>query len=291
MSGVTKTLFGGSDSKSKQKSNSALDPRLFNMFNQNYQSAQGVANNLGARQFAGFTPDWEAGAQGIRGTVNGAGMNSVNQAAAGAAAGAGYNPMMINQGSMDTNSFLNPYLQNVVGNTTNEMDRARQMAMQSLGANAAGSGAFGGSRHGIAEAETNRGYFDTLGNTIGQLYAGGYDNAQAAAMQAAINNQSAGLQGQQVQLQNNQLLSQLGQQQQTMGLQGNEALMNLGLAQQGLTQQQMDAIRNLPLEQQGLLNEALGINPGGGSGNVSTSSGTSTSSQQNGIFKSMGLGI
>lgn len=289
MSGVTDFLFGGSESESQQQSNSGLDPRLFNLFNQNYNSAQNVSKNLGVRQFAGFTPDYQAGEQGVRNAVNGAGMASANQAASGAAAGAGYNPQQISYGSMNTNSFLNPYLQNVAGNTVNEMDRARQMAMQSVGANAMGAGAFGGSRHGVAEAETNRGYFDTLGNTLGQLYAGGYQSAQSAAMQAALANQSAGLQGAQVQLQNNQLLGQLGQQQQQMGLQGADALMNVGMAQQGLTQQQLDAIRNLPLEQQGLLNEALGINPGGGSGNVTTSSGTQSSSQNNGIFKSIGL--
>jgi hypothetical protein len=291
MGGITKTLFGGSDSSSKQKSNSQLDPRMFKMFEQNYGRAQGVADNLQARQFAGFTPDWQAGAEGVRGIVNGPGMQSVNQAAGNLAANANYSPQMISAESMNTNSFLNPYLQNVAGNTTREMDRARQMALQTTGAQAAGYGAFGGSRHGIAEAETNRGYFDTLGNNLGQLFAGGYQSAQDAAMNAAQANQSAGLQGAQLSNQTNQLLASIGQQQQSMGLQANDALMNVGLAQQGFTQQQLDAIRNLPLEQQGLLNEALGINPGGGSGGVSTSSGSSTSSTQNGIFKPMGLGI
>ena len=39
-----------------------------------------------------------------------------------------------------------------------------------------------------------------------------------------------------------------------------------------ITQQQLDAIRNLPLEQQQILNQALGINVGGGSGMQSSSS-------------------
>ena len=44
-----------------------------------------------------------------------------------------------------------------------------------------------------------------------------------------------------------------------------------GLLRQGFSQQQLDAIRNLPLEQQQILNQALGINPGGGAGAQQTS--------------------
>ena len=47
---------------------------------------------------------------------------------------------------------------------------------------------------------------------------------------------------------------------------------NVGAMQQGFSQQQLDAIRNLPLEQQQIINQALGINVGGGSGMQSSSS-------------------
>jgi len=60
-----------------------------------------------------------------------------------------------------------------------------------------------------------------------------------------------------------------------MGLTGARALAEQGLLRQGLSQQQLDAIRNLPLEQQQILNQALGINVGGGSGMQSSSSGSS----------------
>ena len=55
----------------------------------------------------------------------------------------------------------------------------------------------------------------------------------------------------------------------------NMQLLDQGLIQQGFSQQQLDAIRNLPLEQQQILNQALGINVGGGSGMQSSSSGSS----------------
>jgi hypothetical protein len=40
----------------------------------------------------------------------------------------------------------------------------------------------------------------------------------------------------------------------------------IGQQQQAMTQAQLDAIRNLPLEQQQIINEALSLNPAGGSG-------------------------
>ena len=57
-----------------------------------------------------------------------------------------------------------------------------------------------------------------------------------------------------------------------MGLAGANALAQQGGFQQQFSQQQLDAIRNLPLEQQQIINQALGINPAGGSGMQSTSS-------------------
>ena len=58
---------------------------------------------------------------------------------------------------------------------------------------------------------------------------------------------------------------------QQMGFQGAQNLAAQGQFQQQYTQQQLDAIRNLPLEQQQIINQALGLNIGGGSGQQSTS--------------------
>lgn len=300
MSGVTKTLFGGSSSSSSQQSSSQLDPRLFNLFNQNYQRATGVADNLGARQIAGFTPDYYAGADVIKNAVYGPGQNTVGQGVNYAANAGAYSPQNVSGGSFlnaNIDAYMNPYLRNVAGNTIDDMYRARQMQGLSDNDAAVRAGAFGGSRHGVAEAETNRNFYDTLGKTLSGIYAGGFDSAAGLvgqdlsnALQASLANQQAGLTANQQQLSAAGHLGDLGLQQQQMGLQGGEALINLGLGEQQLTQSQLDAIRNLPLEQLAITNEALGINPAGGSGMTSKSSGTSSSSSQNGIFKSIGLG-
>jgi hypothetical protein len=304
--GITKTLFGGSSSSSssQQQSNSGLDPRLFDLFNQNYNRASGVANNLGVRQFADYTPDYMSGADALRNTVlGGQGMNTVGQGVDLAGRAGQYNPLMVNGGSFlnaNMNAYMNPFLQNVADNTMSDMFRMRQMQGQMDNDAAVRANAFGGSRHGISEAETNRNFYDRLGSTLGNLYAGGFDRASGLAqsdleraLTAQQANQSAGLTANQQALTSADLLRQLGLTQQQMGLQGSEALINLGLGQQEFSQAQLDAIRNLPLEQQAILNEALGINPAGGSGMTSTSSGSSSgsSSSQNGIFKSIGLGI
>jgi len=301
MSGITKTLFGGSSSKSTQSSKSQLDPRLFNMFNQNYNRATGVANNLGVRQFAGFTPDYNSGADAIRNSVNGPGLGTVGSGVNAAQGVANYNPLNVSGGSFlnaNIDAYMNPYLRNVADTTMNDMYRTRQMQGMDDNYAASRAGAFGGSRHGVAQAETNRNFYDVLGNQLSNLYAGGFQAATGLAqsdMERALaaqqSNQSAGLSANQQALGAAQTLGQLGQLQQEMGLQGGEALINLGLGQQEFSQQQLDALRNLPLEQQAILNEALGINPAGGSGMSSSSTGTSSSSSQNGIFKSIGLGF
>jgi len=343
-----KKLFGGSESRSSQQSNTQLDPRMFDMFNQNYQRATDVANNLGARQFADFTPDFNAGADALRSTVGGQGMSTVGRGADMATAAGMYRPQDVNvagvtaaQGNRgdirdvsggsflnaNIDAYMNPFLQNVAGNVTNDLGRARQMEQMQTASAAAKARAFGGSRQGVLEAETNRNFYDRLGNTLSSLYSSGFDTAsnlagqdltrslqaqmanqsadqnlmglnvgnqqqaalanQQAELVAGTANQNAGLTANQQQIAAAGLLGNLGQQQQTMGLEGANALMNLGLGQQQFNQAQLDAIRNLPLEQQALLNEALGINPGGGSGMVSNSSGSSRSDQWRGIFNSM----
>jgi hypothetical protein len=412
MSKVFKTLFGGSDSKQQQQSSSQLDPRLFDMFNQNVQRATGVADNLQAREFAGFTPDYYAGKDQVYSTLNGPGQQSIEAAQRGAARGMGYRPLSIasrdvtgmgydaalgeargynattgsaalaNRGDVrdvaggsflnaNIGEYMNPFLNLVAGNTMNDMDRSRQMVQRQNADQAVASKAFGGSRQGLLEAETNRNYFDRLGNTLGGLYASGFDTAsglagqdlnrglqaalsnqgmdfgitglntgnqqqmnlanmaalneaarfgadadnnmtfanmgalneasrfgadatntanlanQRSSLAAALANQGAGLTANQQRLAAAGLLGDLGQTGQNMTMQRAEVLANLGLGEQASAQAQMDAIRNLPLEQQAIINAALGLNPAGGSGGVSTSSGSGSSSQQNGIFEKM----
>lgn len=166
--------------------------------------------------------------------------------------------------------YMNPYTQNVVNNSLNDLERSRQMTMNNIGAQASAANAFGGSRHGIMEAETNRGFSDTAARTAANLNMQGYNQAQNTAL------------GQ------NAMLSQLANQ----GFGFGEAITNRqqqqGLLQQGLSQALIDAARgqwsgyaNAPAQSLQYPLAAIGGVPSGQ---------TQTASRQPGLFDYLTLG-
>lgn len=270
-------LLGSNSSSSgtsSSNSSSALDPEIKKLFMNNFSNAQGVANNLQAQTFAPRTGDYNVGEGLIRSTASptSAGMNSINTAAG--LTGANANTSSV----ANIGDYLNPYTDYVAGNTLNELNRANSMALDKTRGDAIANKAFGGSRSGIAEAETNRNFFNTAGNTLGNLYNTAYTNA-AGQSSADLNRQLAGA---------NQL-NTIGTNQQAQGYQAGQNTMNLGLMDQNYQQQIMDATRNLPLEQQAIINQALGINPAGGSGMTSTATSQSQQSSKSGSGL-MGIG-
>ena len=126
----------------------------------------------------------------------------------------------------DLQSYMNPYEDQVVQQSLADIERSRLMQQNVGGAQAGAANAFGGSRQGIAEAETNRAFADQAARTASGLRQSGYQNAQQMAgqdigtrMQAGLANQGANLQagttsaqlGQQRALQNQAALNQAGQ--------------------------------------------------------------------------------
>jgi hypothetical protein len=277
--------------------------------------------------------------------------------------------------------YMNPYTQAVTEQSLADLERSRQLQQQQTSAQATAARAFGGSRQGVAEAETNRAFGENAARLVAQQNAAGYEAAQRASeadlarsmqaqqlnqaqdlattqqslqlagqfglanqqaaleaaranqaasltasqsnqdamlraalanqgydfnvgqlntqnqqqvnlanqaaqnqiaqqnaqnfLQANLANQGAGLQANQQRLGASGLLSNIAGQGQQMGFAGANQLANQGALQQQFSQAQLDAIRNLPLEQQQIINQALGINVGGGSGMQSSSSGAS----------------
>ena len=265
----------------------------------------------------------------------------------------------VNAGSFlnqNMQAYMNPYTQAVTNQSLQDLERSRQLQQQQTSAQATAAKAFGGSRQGVAEAETNRAYGENAARLLAQQNAAGYEAAQRASesdlarsmqaqqlnqaqdlattqqslqlagqfglanqdaalraalanqgvdvstgqlntqnaqqialanqaaqnqmgqfnaqnfLQANLANQGAGLTANQQRLGASGQLANIANQGQQMGLTGAQALQQSGALQQGFSQQQLDAIRNLPLEQQQILNQALGINVGGGSGMQSSSS-------------------
>ena len=147
------------------------------------------------------------------------------QNAMGATTGAIYNPLNVG-------AFNNPYQQEVIDNTQADIERQRQMAINNMGAGAQGSGAYGGSRHGVAEGVTNAEYGRVAANTLGNLRMQGYNNAMANAM--ADRNFRLGAANQ---------LGCLSNQAFNTGRIINQDLAAQGLMQQGLQQALIDAAK------------------------------------------------
>ncbi len=156
---------------------------------------------------------------------------NVNQAAAGGLQQAFQGTQRAMQGP-NIGQFMNPYTKQVTQNTLTDLERQRQMQMNTLGAQASNAKAFGGSRHGVAEALTNEGFARQGAQTFGNLQQQGFNTA----LQAAQNQQ-------QMQMGGAAQLGQLGQQafgtsqaiQQQQGQQG--------LLQQGIQQALIDAAK------------------------------------------------
>ena len=271
--------LGGSSSSSQQ-----LDPKLRDLYLKNYQSAENVASNLGPRQFAGFTPDQYEYFEQTRqfADPNSRQMQQVGTAANIAERAGTYLPERVRAGSLlnqDVGAYMSPYTQNVTEQGLRDINRSRLLEQQRTSAGATAAKAFGGSRQGVAEAETNRAYDENALRYVGEQNARAFQAAQAGAeadlrrqQEARLANQGAGLQANQQRITASGQLANIGAQGQQMGFAGANQLAQQGLLQQGFTQTQIDALRNLPLEQQQIINQALGINVAGGSGMQQTSS-------------------
>lgn len=257
-----------SGGQSQQSSNSQLDPEIKAKFLQNYAGAQDVAQGLKAREFTGFTPEQQAGfditkqvatSQPGRQLVN-QGVEATNQA--------GLTPQSIS-------NFLNPYTQNVVDTTMSDIARQRDIAQNANTADVAARSAFGNTRRALQAVAVEDPYARAMASEAAKLRESGYNTAADLAAKASGIDLSKGAQ-----------LAQLGTTAQNLGFQSGEQLANVGAQQQALTQAQIDAVRNLPLEQQQILNQAISLNPAGGSGTQTASSGGSKQS----LWGWLGLG-
>jgi len=90
----------------------------------------------------------------------------------GAGSGAG------GQGSSQVQQYMNPYLEAVLNPQLDALRRQNQIAQNAIGAKFAGSGAFGGGRQAIGQAQSNAELARSLNQTVGQGYANAFDAAQ-----------------------------------------------------------------------------------------------------------------
>tara|TARA_R110000787_G_scaffold100864_5_gene206000 strand:- start:1697 stop:2713 length:1017 start_codon:yes stop_codon:yes gene_type:complete len=225
-----------------------------------FSPAQQQAMNLGLSGIGSYAPMMQAGAGNL-----GAGASAIGTGIGTTMSGA---PLLSQSvGAYDPNSYqsyMDPYMDEVVQQAEADIGRQGQIAQQGLDANAVNAGAFGGSRQAIAQQELQRNVADQQARTGSQLRSAGYQQAQGQA-QNAFQNQMArqqsaaqlfGALGQGLGSLGSDLgklgLSQgaLGESSQAAGMRDVDMLSGLGGMQQGQRQAELDAARNSFMTQQ-----------------------------------------
>jgi len=120
--------------------------------------------------------------------------------------------------------YMDPYMNDVIQQQYQDIADQGEIQRQKLGASAVGSGAFGGSRQGVAEAELAGSVLDQQARTGSQLRSAGFQQASGLAQQAAAN------QAQQQLAQAGQFGQQAGQ----LGQQGMQGAQGYGQTAAGL---------------------------------------------------------
>jgi len=208
----------------------------------------------GGERTAQFTPLQQQAFQGAGAmapsAATGQGINIAGQAA-GQALGTSYNPYQTGQFGAQAGQYMDPYMQNVVDIQQREAQRQADIARTQSGANAVKSGAFGGSRQAIVDAEAAR----NLALQKGDIQARGLQDAYTRGLnQFNTENQlreqsrqygaGLGLQGLQTALTGAGQLGALGSQQFSQGMDINKLQNTYGTQQQ----QQVQNILNQQYE-------------------------------------------
>jgi hypothetical protein len=203
---------------------------------------------------AGLTPTQQAGIQNVNASA--ATAQPYYQAGAGLVGNAA---QKFGQPQLD--QYMSPYINSVAKAAQANINETNAQQQQQLLGNAISQGAFGGDRAGIAQAELARQQGLAGGQTMANIYQGGYGQALAQFNADQARQLQAGSQ-----------LGQLGTGAQTAGLAGGQAQMAAGATQQAVqqaqdvaNQQQFQAQQAYPFQTtQYLANLLLGI--GGQSG-------------------------
>lgn len=197
---------GGEDQTSTQTT--MIDPAARAAYLENLALARSTAGGLGVQQYAGFDPMYQAAEKRA------------------------YELSMKPFGAEDIAAFQNPYENQVVQQSLQDIEQSRQMAALRDAQQATAAKAFGGSRAGVQGALTNEAALREASRTASGLRSAGYGQA-----------------------------AQLAQAARGINLSGLQNAMNLGLTRQQFAQLQLDAQRNLPLQRLAIQQAAMSSQP------------------------------
>ena len=132
----------------------------------------------------------------------------------------------------DPSRYFNPFEDQVVQNALGDIERSRGMQRVNDAQGATSAGAWGGSRHGVADSLTNEGALRTAASTAANLRQSGYDKAV-----------QTGFQQQQGQYQGAGLLGQTAEQKQAAWMRDAEVMSQLGATEREIEQAKLLASR------------------------------------------------
>lgn len=134
----------------------------------------------GQQQAYGYTP----AQQQLQGMQTGFGYTPTSQRVMGQRTGFGYDPAQrrgFTLAGRDISQYESPYQQAVIDRTLEDLSGAQEKALNVLGQQATAARAFGGSRQGIAEAETRKGFAEKAAEAVANLRERGFQQAMGAA--------------------------------------------------------------------------------------------------------------
>ena len=227
--------------KSSSSQNQTMDPEIKGILMDTFESGRELSktpyNPYGGATVAPMSPFQQ---EGMQATVDaaryGVGQDEMRDAIAATRSAAAYQPYNVNVGTVtaptayqpadittgtitgstvdpteitaaqikdqDMSEYMNPYTTQAIDAAMGDIERQRLTQQDANDAQAVAGGAFGGDRHAILGAETNRAAIERMGNIASQMRNTGFDRAAALAqsdvdrkMQALGMNQQTDLQG------------------------------------------------------------------------------------------------
>jgi hypothetical protein len=278
-------MGGGSDTTQTTQSQQTtqLPPWVNTAAQQNYALAQNTATRplqqyqgqLVADPGAQMQQSWNTAAQG-----GNAGQQQYDASQAGYLGVMGQTPQQVTPRQLSTTNlqpYMNPYTSSVINATLPIMQQ--QLGLNQIGnqSQAAGAGAYGGSRQAIQQGVTQAQGAQGMAQMAAQLNQANFGQAQAAAgqdistnLQGQLANQAAQQNQAGLNLQGAQGLANLGQQAQLSQARNFTEQMTAGTAEQQQAQNQINAQAakfqqawQYPYQQLGVLQSALGMTPYG----------------------------
>lgn len=153
----------------------------------------------------------------------------------------------------DIAPFMNPFINTAIDPTMRRLATQQGEVQAGIGANAAASGMFGGSREAVARALADRNYRDTAANTVGNMLNQGWNTAAGLAGANVDRSQAVNLANAGFEQAANQLNAQLGtntsvanmQAQAQAGMQGAALANQVALANAAAQNQAQQNYQNL----------------------------------------------